>query len=253
VTGFGVLLRKELLESWRTLRLPVVVLLFLTFGILSPLTARYLQDIIDAVAPQRFGIRLPPPTLTDAVDQLLKNTAQTGALVAILITMGSVATEKERGTAAFVLVKPVSRLAFLAAKLTVLAALLGISIGLAVGAAWIYTTILFGAPDVGGWLVLAMLVWLSTLAYASLTFVGSTVFRSSLAGAAVGFAGLIAIALASAVPEFSHYLPPGLTAVARTAAVGGGLIDIVRPLVATVAIITVCFVVAWRSFERQEL
>jgi ABC-2 type transport system permease protein len=253
VSGFNVLLRKELLESWRTLRLPVVVLLFLTFGILSPLTARYLQDIIDALAPQQFGIHLPPPTLADAVDQLLKNIAQTGALVAILITMGSVATEKERGTAALVLVKPASRLAFLAAKLTVLAALLGISIGLAVGAAWIYTAILFGAPDVGGWLILAALVWLSTLAYASVTFVGSTVFRSSLAAAAVGFAGLIAIALASAVPEFAHYLPPGLTAVARTAALGGGMIDIARPLLATVAIIGVCFVLAWRSFERQEL
>jgi ABC-2 type transport system permease protein len=44
--GFAILLRKELLESWRTLRLPVVVGLFLLVGLLSPLTARFLPEII---------------------------------------------------------------------------------------------------------------------------------------------------------------------------------------------------------------
>ncbi len=35
MTGFGALLRKELVESWRTRRLPIVVILFAAIGILS--------------------------------------------------------------------------------------------------------------------------------------------------------------------------------------------------------------------------
>ena len=45
----------------------------------------------------------------DAVDQLWKNLAQFGAFAAIILAMGAVATERDRGTAAFVLSKTVSR------------------------------------------------------------------------------------------------------------------------------------------------
>jgi hypothetical protein len=48
MNGFGILLRKELTESWRTRRLPVVAVLFVVVGIISPLTARYLNEILGA-------------------------------------------------------------------------------------------------------------------------------------------------------------------------------------------------------------
>ena len=53
--------------------------------------------------------------------QFLKNLGQTGILAAILLAMGSVAAEKERGTAACSSPSPLSRGAFLAAKLTAIA------------------------------------------------------------------------------------------------------------------------------------
>ena len=63
----------------------------------------------------RSWCRLRP--LRDAADQFLKNLGQAGILTAILLAMGSVANEKERGTAALILSKPASRGAFLGAKL----------------------------------------------------------------------------------------------------------------------------------------
>ena len=123
--AFGVLLRKELLESIRTLRLPVVAGLFLFVGLSSPVLARYLPEIIELAGGEQLGvIEIPTPTAADAVDQLVKNLAQFGALTAILLAMGLVASEKDRGTAAFVLTKPVSRRAFLGAKLVALAVVL---------------------------------------------------------------------------------------------------------------------------------
>ena len=113
VTGFGVLLRKELLEQWRTLRLPVIAAVFVLIGLGSPLLARFTPELVEALGGAQFQIVLPPPTTADAVDQLIKNVSQFGILVAVLLAMGSVATEKERGTAGLILTKPASRGAFL--------------------------------------------------------------------------------------------------------------------------------------------
>ena len=56
MSGSSVLLRKELLESWRTMRLPIVAGLFLVVGLTSPLLAKFLPEIIEAAA----GDQLPP-------------------------------------------------------------------------------------------------------------------------------------------------------------------------------------------------
>ena len=52
--------------------------------------------------------------------------------------MGSVASEKERGTAALLLTKPVGRGAFLVAKIVAISATLGISTAIAGAGAWFY-------------------------------------------------------------------------------------------------------------------
>src|SRR5689334_24992025 len=117
MAGIGALLRKELLESWRTLRLPIVAVVFLLVGLSSPLLARFTPEILKAVAGDQIPITLPTPTAADAFDQLAKNLNQFGALIAILLAMGAVAAEKERGTAALLLAKPAGRAGFLVAKL----------------------------------------------------------------------------------------------------------------------------------------
>jgi ABC-2 type transport system permease protein len=101
--GFRLMLGKEVREQVRTLRLPVVLIVFGLIGLLSPVTARYIREIIDAVGGQQYQGLVPEPTVADAVVQLTKNLGQFGVLIAVLVTMGSVTTEKERGTAAFLL------------------------------------------------------------------------------------------------------------------------------------------------------
>ena len=48
--GFRVLLIKELREQLRTGRLIAVAAVFVLFGILGPLTDRYMKELIDAMA-----------------------------------------------------------------------------------------------------------------------------------------------------------------------------------------------------------
>jgi ABC-2 type transport system permease protein len=255
VTGYREMVVKELLEAWRTRRLIVMALLFLALGIMAPVVTKLLPDIIRAFGPTGFEVDIGTPGLADVVPQLRKTLIQFGALAAILLSMGSVATERERGTAAFVLSKPVTRAAFLWAKLVALALVFAIAIGLATAGAWVYTLLLFHRPSILGWIELGAVAWLSTMVYASITFLGSVVMRSSLGAAGVGFLGLIVLSLLSIVPNLSPWLPAGLQGVATSFALRESSPDLdpVLTISVSVAVVAVSLILAWLRFRRAEL
>ncbi len=256
MAGLGILLRKELLESWRTLRLPVVGGLFLVVGLTSPLLAKFLPEIVKAAGgDQLSGLQIPEPVVGDAVLQLSKNLGQFGAFAAIILAMGSVATERDRGTAAFVLSKTVSRGAFLAAKVAAIGLVLAIAVGMAVAVGWFYTAILFEPMPIGGWLGLAFMAWLTLDAWAALTFLGSTITGSVAAAAGIGFIAWLGLSIAAAIPNLGRFLPGGLDGPAVSLAGGSpvDLADVLTPAVSTLVLIAVALIVAARSFRSQEL
>jgi ABC-2 type transport system permease protein len=260
MSGFWLLLRKELLELTRTMRLYVMAIVFALFAIISPLTAKYLPDIVKALAGSQLSLvgLIPTPTTADAVDQFLKNLTQFGALTAILLAMGSVATEKERGTAAFILTKPVSRAAFLAAKLVAIAACLLVATAVAGALGYYYTAVLFEPLPLGGYAAMCTLLWLSLVVYAALTFLGSTLTRSSAAAAGIGIGFLLGSGIVSALPTVGRYMPESLAVPARALALGSGpsgstQADLLGPVAVNVAIALAAALMAWLSFRRQEV
>lgn len=254
MTGFGPLLGKELLEQWRTRRLLVVAVVFIALGIASPFLARYTAELIGALGGLPFEIELPVPTTADAVVQFGKNVGQAGILTAILLAMGSVATEKERGTAALILSKPASRAAYLTAKMVAIGTTLLVGIGLAAMAGYLYTALLFEAPSVAGWLGMSGLLLLSLLAYAALTFLGSVLTRSAVAAAAIGIGGMVVLAIVAALPSLAPYLPAGVSgAPAQALALGIDPGPLAGPILANVAIVVALAALAWLAFRHQEL
>ncbi len=256
MSGFGVLLRKELVESWRTRRLPVVAVLFLVVGILSPLTARYLNEILAAALGDQIPMVLPDPTATMALEQLQKNLGQFGALAAIALAMGSVSGELDRGTAAMVLAQPVGRPAFLASKLLAIAVVLGIATLLACLVAWVYTAILFEPLPIGGWLAMAALSWLGLVAWTSVTFLASTATGSTMAAAGIGFTAIIVFGLLAVAPAVDRFLPSGLTVPAIGLAAGSAAVDGARlatAVIGSVFMVGGALVAAVAAFRRREL
>ncbi len=259
MTGFGALLGKKLREQWRTYRLPVVTIVFLLFGIMSPALARYTKELIDALGAQAAGgmqIVIPPPTVADSIGQLLKNLGQFGILIAILLGMGTVASEKERGTAGLILTKPASRLAFLLAKLVAIGITLAVAVAVGCAMGYVYTLLLFDGASLplGGFVAMAVLLWLAILAYASLTFLGSTLTNSAAAGAGIGFVALVLTGIVAALPTVGRYMPIALTDPASNLALGTPVHgDLAGPVVAAVLFVVVPLALAWLSFRRQEL
>ncbi len=257
MSGFTVLLRKELLEAWRTRRLPIVGLLFIAVGIISPLTARYLNEILTAAIGDQIAVPMPVPTAATALEQLLKNLGQLGALAAIALAMGSVSGELDRGTAALVLAQPATRAAFLAAKLTGIAIVLGVCTALAVGVAWAYTAVLFEPLPILGWVVFAVLAWLALLAWAALTFIASAATGSTMAAAGIGFVALIGVSLLAIVPALDHVLPTGLGTpsilIAADTTEGLDAGALATSVVGTLVLVAACAAGALAAFRRREL
>ena len=159
--GFRVLLAKELREQIRTSRIVAVAVVFVLFGILGPLTDRYMKELLDAVGSQGgMTFQVPPPSLKGDLGQIVKNLSQFGVVCALLLAMGTVAWEKERGTAGMILTKPASRGAFLAAKLTAISLNLAVAVTLGSGLGYIYTALLYPvAFPLGGYIAMAAILW----------------------------------------------------------------------------------------------
>lgn len=251
--NFAAALRKECLEQWRTYRLLVLGVVLIVFGLLSPLIAKYTPEIFKLI-PNGDAIAqlIPAPTMLDAVTQYTKNISQFGVLLALLLSMGAVAQEKEKGTAAMMLVKPLPRATFLLAKFTALALMFTAAIAIAGAACYYYTWLLFGALDVLHWLALNALMIVFVLVYVALTLFCSVVTKSQAAAGGLALGLLFVLGLIGAFPGLGEYLPGQLPAW------GGGLMmgkaDAFWPaLGVSVGIIAVALLGAGLIFKRQEL
>jgi ABC-2 type transport system permease protein len=250
--GYAVVLIKELSEQWRTRRLPVVAVIFVLIGLGSPVLAKYTPDIVK-LAASSIEIHVPAPTIRDAVDQLIKNLSQVGVLTAILLAMGSVAGEKESGTAAFVLVKPVSRLAFLAAKFSGLALTMATAVLLCGFAAFLYTQLLFSPLSIFGWGAACLVMLLGLLEIAAMTFIGSTLVRSPIPAAGIGVVCIVIAGVVSSLPNIGRFTPFGLNELARALALQQATTEWVWPVIVNAGLVVVVLAASWLVFRRQEI
>lgn len=253
MTGLGLMLGKELREQVRTMRLVVVVAVFAIFGLLSPVVARYTREIVEAVGGGQFGGMIPDPTVADAVIQLTKNVGQFGVVIAILVAMGAVAAEKERGTAGFILTKPVTRVAFIVAKVVAIGSLLALALAVAGALAWVYTAILFEPLPVAGFAAAVGLLWLSLAVFAALTFLASVVAPSGIVAGGIGFGAFVLAGILSALPGIGAYLPTSLWGAADQLAVGVVPDPLLGPVLFNVAVVAAAIGLAAAVFRRQEL
>jgi ABC-2 type transport system permease protein len=246
-------LRKEWVEQLRTYRLLMVGVVLIVFGLLSPLIAKYTPEIIKLIPNgEAIAQLIPTPTMMDSVTQYIKNIGQFGVILALLLTMGAVAQEKDKGTAAMMLVKPLPRVTFLVAKFTALALMFALAIAIAGAACYYYTWLLFSALDVPRWLALNGLLLVFVLVYVALTLFCSVVTKSQAAAGGLALCLLFILGLTGSIPGLGKYLPGQLLAW------GGGLMagkaDAFWPaLWVSLGIIVVALIGARLIFERQEL
>lgn len=256
-TEFGLFLTslsKELLFLWRTWRILILCAVLLAFSIMSPLLVKFTPQMLGAIeGAEMFAELIPEMTITDAIGQHIETITQFGFIIVILIGMGVVAAEKEKGTAAIVLSKPLSRASFLNSKYAGQTLMYILAFALVVAGGYYYTTVLFGDLDFWLYVVINLLLLLWILVFAAVTLLGSTLGNSTGAAAGFSLGGAVLLLLAGSIPNFGSLLPNGLLAWAGQMGTQAGPGTNWGAVTMSIVIIIICLIAALGSFERQEL
>jgi ABC-2 type transport system permease protein len=251
---FKTLISKEILESLRTWRLVILLAVFLLNGLVSPMLAKYTPQLLGSIPdmPPGFAEMFSEASMQDAIVQYVKNIAQFGVLLVIILNMGLVAGEKERGTAAMLISKPVQRGMVLLSKWLTGLGIILLGLILAGLGGWIYTTVLFESPSILDFAVLNLLLAVFFTVYLSVTLLASTLARSQSMAAVGAFAGLAILLIWGGIPRFNDYAPGKLLDwgqslfFADSASAWGAL-------VVAAALTVITFSAAVMYFNREEI
>jgi len=249
------LFTKEMREHWRTRRFLVVVAVMVVFACLGPLSIKYMPLIMTQVpgVPEGLSDIMPAPDVNMAVAEFLENLSLFGVILAILVPMGAVVGEKERNTAALILSKPVSRAAFLGAKIIAYSVVFLVGIVLAGLVGYYYLGILFEWLNPLGFLALSGLLMVYFMMYLAITLFTSTIARSQSAAAGISFGVLISLGLLGAIPSFAINLPASLMKWGRALALGLDSEPSWVALGVTITVIVVAWLGALLILRQQEI
>jgi ABC-2 type transport system permease protein len=250
MNGFGVLLKKEIKEQLRTHRLLIVAGIFIFFGLATPLLLKYLPEIIQ-LSGEQVPVSLPAPTPSQSLAEYAGTIGQLGILMTVLVAMGMVANELRQGTAVMTLSKPVSRAAYVGAKLAAVSLTFLVSLALASLFCFAYSVWLIGPTVALPFLELNLLLALFLVFCLTITILFSSLFKSSLPAGGLAIGVIIAQALLGTVPWIGNYFPAKLLTWG-TDLVNGGETNYWGAVAVTVGLILACSYFAQRALKNKE-
>ena len=244
--------RLEWLRLLRTRSWIALAAVFLFFGLLGPISARYMEQILQRFAGD-VSVILPPPTPASGLEQYLGNVMQIGLLVVLAVAAGALAFDQPIERAAFyrsrvrrvwTLLAPRYAVATLA---TVAAFVLG-TLG-----AWYETIVLLGDLPVGA-MLLGMLLTSLYLAFAvAVTAAASSFARAPLVIVPVAAGLLIVVPLLGLVGAVRDWLPSNLLGSLVGLVVGVPPLEYLRPAIVTLVATAGLLWLATVRLQRREL
>lgn len=247
-TGFGPLLRKELGAWWLTRRWWLQALLWL--GLMNGFHI-----------PVYFTVLAHPEANLEMMQQLTEVFFSLGGVAAtigaVVLGQDAIIGERQTGTAAWILSKPVARPAFILAKFIAQGISLPVlSVILQAPLAFGFITVLAGRmPSPVPFLAAVGLVVLNLLFYTAMTLLLGTLFRGRPAVLLVALGWLFASPLAVDIaPAVARVVPFGLPDLGVALAIGMPLRDLpLGPVALGVVWTLFCLALACWRFEREEL
>lgn len=251
MSGFTVLLKKELRDHVRTYKLLITVVFFLLLGLGTPLLLHYLPSLLQTTGDST-PIPIPDFTAADVVGEYFESITQIGIVVVILVAMGAVARERERGTAAMTLSKPVGRGTFVTSKLAALAVTFATGLVGGAVACGSYTAILFGELNVSSFIAANLLVGLFFLVCLAAILLCSTFFKSQLAAGGLALVAIVGIWALSFIPQLELYAPMGVISWGQRMVAGPGP-SAWGSVGINLGLVALCAVLSWQTLLRKEL
>jgi ABC-2 type transport system permease protein len=225
---------------------------FLFFGLMGPLAARYMDVILGRFAGD-IQVTLPPPTPISGLEQYMGNVVQIGLLVVLAVAASALSFDNPPERAAFYRSR-VRRVRTLVAPrygMVTLAAFGAFALGTA--GAWYETVILLGELPVGRMLLGTGLVGLYLAFAVAVTALAASIMRGVLAVVPLAAGLLIAVPLLGLLAPIRSWLPSMLLGALTALPAGVPFGEFVRPALVTVLATAALLAIAVVRLERREL
>jgi len=244
--------RLEWLRLVRTKRWLALVGVYVFFGLVGPLSARYLGEIVE-----RFGggveVTFPPPVAADGMIQYVSNVSQIGLLVSVVVAAGSLAFDAKPEMGVFLRTRVHRIWDILVPRLTVTFLAVGISFVLGALAAWYETVVLIGTLPVGGTLagIGYGLLYLA-LVVAVVAAAGSRA-NNILGAVLITIVVLLMMPIIGIVEAIGEWLPSYLVGALADIPGGAGIDDYLPAAGVTVALTALALLLSVRWSTVREL
>lgn len=244
--------RLEFLRMIRTHRWTVLVGVFLTFGVLGPVTARYLADIVGNFAGE-ITIVVPDPRPVDGILQFVSNATQVGLLAVVVVAASALAIDARVEVAAFLRTRVQHAGRLLWPRYVVVAGTSVLALIVGTGAAWALTGLMLGGLPVGAMIVGTLLGGLYLCFAVAVVAAASAVVRSMLPVVLVGLGVLLSLPIIGILPSVQPWLPSHLVDAIVGLIDGAPATDYLQAAAVTLVAIPVLLATASRRLDRREL
>lgn len=247
--------KKEFTEFTRTYKLLILGLVFLLFGVMSPLTAKFTPELISQFMPEGIEITLSDPTAMESWAQFYKNVSQLGLFVVVILFSGMMASEYSHGTLIHLLTKGLPRKIVILSKFTSAVLLWTgaylICFVVCLGYTWFYWR---DDAVMNGLFITIAAIWGFGVLLLSVTALGSVLFKSAYGN--LLFTGVVVVAqfLLNIVPAIKKFSPLELIGAGSALLQGQVEAEIfVKPMVVTGILCVCCVIAACIVFDRKKL
>ncbi len=254
MNGFYAFSKKEFTEQLRSYKALILTAVLFLFGMMSPLLARMLPDIIGSMNVDGMTLTIPEPTALDAYTQFFKNVGQLGFVAMLLIFSGLLAQDVTKGTLVVLLAKGLSRPSVIFSKFTIALVIWTAGYALSAAAAFGYTVYLFGNGTLPNLFFSLFCLWFFGIFILALLIFASTLTSGNYGGLLLTAGVLIVLLVLNSFPSIQS-LNPVTLASKNTALLNGGTVpaDIAMTVWLTLGYTAVLITGSVLVFRKKQL
>jgi ABC-2 type transport system permease protein len=248
--------KKEWVESIRTGKLLIMVIIFTLFGIMNPAMAKltpWLYDkLSDSMAEQGIIVNEMTVDAMTSWGQYYKNVPM-GIIVLVVMFCGILVGEYQKGTLINILTKGLSRWKVITAKSVISILIWTICYWLSYGITYGYNAYFWDNSIANHLFASAFCIYLIGIWFISLILVGSVFFESSSGVLLFTGAIFVLVYLASMIPTIKEYLPTELLGASSMLPNASKPSDYIKSIVVTLVSMTVGYVITIIKFNKKRI
>jgi ABC-2 type transport system permease protein len=250
------LLKYDFYHLRKTSKFIVFPIVIIIFAILSPITARYMNELLElALADSGINITLTDPVVLDSYIQYIGNLYETVLFVVLFVGVGFFIKDKTKGLLPLVLSKPINKTKYLMSKFISLNILIFASLLIGYFVFSYYTYFIFNEIDMLGMFLTTILFFVYIIYLLSISLFTATYFKSYLAAVSVTF-GIYIFTSMLTIFEISifNYLPGVIANSSIDILVGVEVIgDVLLNVGVTLLLSAIFIYFSIRRFGKQDI